>query len=152
MNCIEEARIEDLPQLAELLGELFAQEKDFAPDREKQLKGLRLIVERPEVGRILVAREGKDVVGMINLLFTISTAEGGPVVWSEDLIVKREYRGKGVGMALMEAAIQFARERGMSRITLLTDSDNEKAIRFYERHGFARSGMMPMRRKVSREN
>ena len=74
---IEPATIDDLPQLADLLYDLFSQEADFIPNREKQLRGLRLILEQPNRGRIFVLRAGPRIIGMINLLITISTAEGG---------------------------------------------------------------------------
>jgi GNAT superfamily N-acetyltransferase len=142
---IEPATLEDVPQLAELLGELFAMEPDFKPDPDKQVRGLSQIIGRPETGCILVAREGKQILGMVNLLFTVSTAEGGLVVWLEDLIVRAEHRGGGLGTQLLERAIEFARARGCTRITLLTDGRNAGAKRFYERHGFKGSSMVPMR-------
>ena len=51
------ATIEDLPQLAELLMDLFEMEGDFEPNYEKQEKGLRMIIEHPNRGRILVLRK-----------------------------------------------------------------------------------------------
>ena len=42
---IEPAVFEDLDELSNLLGELFSEEKDFRPDKQKQLQGLRLIFE-----------------------------------------------------------------------------------------------------------
>ena len=47
---IEQATLEDLPQLTDLLEELFTQESDFTPDRSKQMRGLRLILEQPAAG------------------------------------------------------------------------------------------------------
>jgi GNAT superfamily N-acetyltransferase len=142
---IETATLGDVPQLAELLGELFALEPDFKPDRSKQLRGLRSIIRSPKTGCILVAREGKQILGMVNLLFTVSTAEGGPAVLMEDLIVRAEHRGGGLGTKLLKHAIKFARTKGCTRITLLTSEQNAGAIRFYKRHGFKVSTMMPMR-------
>src|SRR2546430_5869175 len=74
---IEPATEADLDELSEMLGGLFAQESDFRPDKDKQLRGLRLIFEQPSRGRVFVLRRDGAIVGMINLLFTISTAEGG---------------------------------------------------------------------------
>ncbi|HLP98843.1 MAG TPA: hypothetical protein VK149_10390 [Sideroxyarcus sp.] len=68
------AREEDLPQMAGLLAELFTLEQDFRPDREKQMRGLRTILDEPELGKLFVVREDGRVVGMANALFTISTA------------------------------------------------------------------------------
>ncbi len=145
MHRIEPATLDDLPQLAGLLADLFTMESDFRPDRARQLRALRHIVEHPEVGCILVIRGGAEIWGMINLLFTISTAEGGPVVLLEDLIIHANHRGQGLGSALLQHAIEFAKSRGLTRITLLTDGHNTKAVRLYERHGFKPSAMVPMR-------
>jgi hypothetical protein len=60
--------------------ELFGQEPDFRPDYNNQMRGLRLILEQPSRGRIFVLRSANTIIGMINLLFTISTAEGGFVI------------------------------------------------------------------------
>lgn len=84
----EPASFEDIQQLAELLSALFTQEADFRPDPAKQAHGLRLIIEQPHVGRIFVARDSGDLVGMVNLLFTVSTAEGWLLVALKDLVVR----------------------------------------------------------------
>src|SRR5205809_3741783 len=105
---IEPATEADLDELSELLGELFAQESDFRPNKDKQLRGLRLIFEQPNRGRVFVLRRDHAIVGMINLLFTISTAEGGFVILLEDLVIHKNYRDKGYGSRLLEHAIDFA--------------------------------------------
>src|SRR6476661_538468 len=92
---IEPAIAEDLDELSSLLGELFKQESDFRPNKEKQLRGLRLIFEQPNRGRVFVLRRDGAIVGMINLLFTISTAEGGFVILLEDLVIHKKHQGHG---------------------------------------------------------
>jgi GNAT superfamily N-acetyltransferase len=145
MSEITEAVFEDIPQLCELLTVLFSQEADFAPDTKKQSAGLRQIIENPDIGRILVLRDGSVIIGMVNLLFTISTASGGRVAILEDMIVRPEYRNKGYGSKLLGAAADFAKSAGCLRITLLTDKANKNAQKFYKRHGFELSKMLPMR-------
>jgi GNAT superfamily N-acetyltransferase len=142
---IEPATIDDLPQLADLLYDLFSHEADFVPNREKQLRGLRLLLEQPSRGRIFVMRSGTRIIGMINLLITISTAEGGFVLILEDLVVHRDHRAQGYGSRLLEHALGYARAKEFLRITLLTDRLENRAREFYERHGFRQSGMVPMR-------
>ena len=142
---IEQATLEDLPQLTDLLFELFTQEADFAPNRAKQMRGLRLILEQPNRGRIFVLRQNGTILGMINLLFTISTAEGGFVIMLEDVIVHGEYRGKGFGEKLLLHAIAYAKKKDFLRITLLTDRLNEQGQRFFKAHGFIESKMIPLR-------
>lgn len=104
-----------------------------------------MIIAKPQIGRILVAREGPEIVGMVNLLNTVSTAEGGFALQLEDLIIKDGYRGRGIGSALVRRAIEFGKTNGFVRILLLTDCTNEHAIRFYKKHGFDVSSMVPMK-------
>jgi len=132
---IEQATLEDLPQLTDLLFDLFTQEADFVPNRAKQMRGLRLILEQPNRGRIFVLRRNGTILGMINLLFTISTAEGGFVILLEDVIVHREERH----------AIEYAKKKDFQRITLLTDRLNADGQRFFKSHGFLESNMVPLR-------
>ncbi|MEI6035382.1 MAG: GNAT family N-acetyltransferase [Verrucomicrobiae bacterium] len=141
---IEPATLDDLLELAELLGELFTEEEDFTPNPEKQVRGLRLILEQPSRGRIFVLRNQTKIVGMINLLITISTAEGGFVLLLEDLVIRREHRRQGYGSRLLKHAIEFARQKNFLRITLLTDRPSESRA-IYLKHGFVESGMVTMR-------
>jgi GNAT superfamily N-acetyltransferase len=142
---ISPATLSDIPQLCELLELLFSEETEFHPNRAAQSAGLRQIMESPDRGQILVLRNGTSVVGMVNLLFTISTALGGRVAILEDMVIHPAQRGKGDGSRLLQAAINFARSTECHRITLLTDRTNEAAQRFYRRHGFRVSAMIPLR-------
>src|SRR5437016_2281734 len=116
---IEPATEADLDELSELVGELFAQESDFRPNKEKQLRGLRLIFEQPNRGRVFVLLE--------------------------DLVIHKQYQGHGYGSDLLKHAIEFARQKNFLRITLLTDRPENVAQEFFRRHGFHESSMIPMR-------
>ncbi|MEI6338934.1 MAG: GNAT family N-acetyltransferase [Verrucomicrobiota bacterium] len=142
---IEPATLDDLPELTEMLFELFSQEQDFVPNREKQMRGLRFLLEAPSRGRIFVLRSQNRIIGMINLLITISTAEGGFVLLLEDLIVDRAHRGQGYGTKLLNYAIEFAKKKNFLRITLLTDQPDEPHKHIYLKNGFVQSAMVPMR-------
>src|SRR6516225_10567373 len=142
---IEPATMQDLPELTQLLMELFAQESDFRPNYNNQMRGLRLILEQPNRGRVFVLRSATRIIGMINLLFTISTAEGGFVILLEDLIIHKDFRGQGFGSELLKHAIEYAKQKDFLRITLLTERAGEEALAFFEKHGFQRSAMVPMR-------
>jgi GNAT superfamily N-acetyltransferase len=142
---IREALLDDIPQLSELLAVLFAQEADFTPDVERQARGLRLILENPDSGRVYCAVQSDAIVGMVMILFTISTAEGGRAAWLEDMVVPPNWRGQCIGRRLLARAIAGARAAGCTRITLLTDRTNQNAMRFYSQAGFVRSEMIPFR-------
>ncbi len=142
---ITAATLNDLPALCSLLNALFTQEAEFQPDEAAQRRGLTRIITQPDVGLIVVAREGGQVRGMVNLLYTVSTALGERVALLEDMVVSPSRRGTGLGRQLLQGAIGLARAQGCRRITLLTDGDNVAARRFYEREGFSVSGMVPYR-------
>lgn len=143
------ANPEDIPALSDLLGLLFSLEEDFQPNREKQQCALRMILENPAAGRIFVARSGERIIGMVNLLFLISTAEGGKVLLLEDFIVHPDFRKRGLGTFMLRHVITFARQEKFSRITLLTDKHNASARGLYQRHGFTPSSMIPLRLHLS---
>ena len=142
------ARRVELPQLVALLTILFSEESEFAPDYEKQTRALEKILSDESVGTIYVARDEGQVVAMASLLYTVSTAEGGTAALFEDLVVQPTHRGQGIATALAGFAIAEARSRGVLRLTLLTDMQNERAQELYRRLGFIDSSMKPMRLKL----
>lgn len=139
---------EDLEQLVALLGLLFEDEEEFAPDADKQRRALQAVLSDPGVGRTFVAREGERIVAMANLLYTVSTAEGGRAALFEDLVVLPERRGRGIGAALLRHVIDAARQEGLTRVTLLTDRGNKRAQALYRKMGFVASTMTAMRLKL----
>lgn len=146
---IASATADDIPQLCSLLAILFTQEADFEPDAAKQSTALRQIIAHPETGRILVLRNGGGIIGMVNLLFTVSTACGGKAALLEDMIIHPARRDDGLGSKLLKAVIELARSENCLRLTLLTDRANDAAIRFYQRHGLGISAMLPLRLALS---
>lgn len=135
----------DLDELIGLLNDLFTQDIEFEPNYEVQKSGLDKIINNPEFGEILVLQMDNQVIGMVSLLYSISTALGGKVAILEDMIIHKDHRNKGFGKQLLQGAINFSKERDCLRLTLLTDFNNDTAIRFYEGFGFKKSDMIPMR-------
>jgi GNAT superfamily N-acetyltransferase len=144
----EVAESSDIPALCDLLESLFNQEAEFKSDRGAQVRGLKSVIENDDVGDILVIRDDDNVIAMVNILYTVSTALGARVGILEDMVVSSAGRGLGVGSKLLERALEFAREKGCRRITLLTDHNNEGAQRFYQKHGFSLSTMMAFRKSL----
>jgi GNAT superfamily N-acetyltransferase len=135
----------DIPELSALLALLFEQEAEFEPDPAVQRRGLHDIIVNPGVGKILVAHLDGQAVGMVSLLFSVSTALGGRVAWLEDMVVQPNWRNSGIGSVLLTEALALCRAEDCRRVTLLTDADNHAAQAFYRKHGFSGSAMLPMR-------
>ncbi len=145
---LREATIDDIPELCGLLNYLFEQEEEFKPNTEIQSEGLRKIISNSDVGVIIIAIDSNKVIGMVNILYTVSTALGSRVAIFEDMVVSPKARGKGIGSMLMKYSLDLAKQNGCKRITLLTDFDNDGAHRFYQQHGFIRSSMVVFRKSI----
>ena len=88
------------------------------------------VLAAPEIFRVLLAIEGGEAAGYIDL--THNSAKNEPY----DLFVRKESRRRGLGRALLSAAVQENQPNGMA---LLVDIDNEAAIALYESQGFDRA-------------
>lgn len=109
---ITQASETDIPDLIELLSVLFSIEQDFSPDPDKQCRGLATLLASP-TGHIAIARdENTRAVGMATVQLVISTAEGAPSAWIEDVVVREDWRGQGLGRALLDAVVAWAHSRG----------------------------------------
>ena len=142
---IEMATTLDIPMLCALLDYLFSQEVEFKSDHETQSRGLEMILNNNNIGNIFVAKKNEKIIGMVILLYTVSTALGERVALLEDMVVSPNERELGVGSKLLDHAVKYATEKGCKRITLLTDKMNIRAQKFYKQHKFNRSSMIPFR-------
>jgi len=134
---IENAVTEDIPTLINLLGILFAIEADFQADIVKQEKGLALLISKPENGVIKIAKNQQGlIIGMVSAQLVISTAQGSPSAWVEDMVIEEAYRGEGIGKALLDEALVWAKNKGATRAQLLVDIENTSALGYYRHLGW----------------
>jgi len=87
-------------------------------------------------GEYLLGAVDGAPVGVCQLRFRWSVWKSAEDCWLEDLFVREEARRSGLGRALVEAALERARERGCKRIELDVNEDNSAARALYEACGF----------------
>ncbi len=138
----------DLPELLPLLKSLFALEVDFTFSASLQIRGLQLLLESTGATIILGLYQEK-VVGMITGQLTISTAEGGPSLLIEDLVVAEEFHGCGVGSNLLAEIGQWGNSHNANRMQLLADYTNQPALDFYKHNGWQRTNLIGLRKHVN---
>jgi GNAT superfamily N-acetyltransferase len=157
---IRPAVLGDLDDLVQLLQALFALEEDFSPDPERQRLGLKLFLDGCGKHRCLMVTEDAEaaaakaggavadgaVIAMASVQILISTAEGGPVGMVEDVVVRRDHRGRGVGRLLMAELSRWADQRGLKRLQLLADRHNRPALDFYAQMGWQPTELICLRR------
>jgi GNAT superfamily N-acetyltransferase len=94
---------------------------------------------------LLAAAEGGPPEAVLQLRYRWSVWKSADDAWIEDVFVRESARGQGLGRALVELAIERARERGCKRIELDVDEDNAPARALYRDLGFADDAKAPHR-------
>ena len=79
---------------------------------------------------------GEEPVGLINCFTGFSTFAARPLINIHDIVVRKEQRGHGVAKALLEWAQRLATRLHCCKVTLEVLSNNQQALRVYERAGF----------------
>lgn len=83
----------------------------------------------------LIAEEDGAPAGFALFFFNYSTWKGRPGVYLEDIYVEPEFRGRGIGKALLKRVAAFAVERGCERLQWEVLDWNTPAIDFYRAMG-----------------
>jgi ribosomal protein S18 acetylase RimI-like enzyme len=127
-------------------GRRFLAARNRTPDDYATFLGSQL--DEPDMV-VLVAEKDGGVIG-----YAYAAVEGydykslrGPAGVLHDLIVHPEYRGRGVGRLLLDAALSYLQSRGAPRVVLSTAERNTSAQRIFERMGFRRT-MVEMTREL----
>ncbi len=89
----------------------------------------------PPAFHVLLATWNGEPIGFAFYFFTYSTWLGRRCLYLEDLFVRPDHRGKGAGLALMEALAREAVEKDCKRFVWQVLDWNEPAIGFYEKLG-----------------
>lgn len=133
-NIIRKANIEDMSDVLRLITELAVFENE--PDAVHiSLETLIKHGTGPHpLFTCFVAEDNKHIVGMALVYFRFSTWEGKSL-HLEDLIVSKEYRGKGYGKLLYNKVMQYATSQEVNRVEWVVLDWNTDAITFYERSG-----------------
>ena len=129
------AEVDDTADIFSLINELASYEKlshlitTSIDELKVNLFGKEKFVE------ILIAEYDNKIVGQALFFKNFSTFLGKPGIYIEDLFVKPDFRGKGIGKALLEKIISIAKERNYGRVEWSVLDWNESAIDFYKKMG-----------------
>jgi len=131
---VRESIREDMPQVLELIKELaiFENEPDAVEVTVENL--LEEGFSEPPLFKCFVAENDDLILGIALVYFRFSTWKGRSL-HLEDLIVRAELRGSGIGKALYTRMIEYAESLGVKRIEWAVLDWNKGAIKFYEKSG-----------------
>ena len=133
LMAVRAAGPDDAPAVAALLADFRNWWGHREPSDEEVQASVRRIMEGGDAVYLLAG----DNEGVCQVRFRWSVWKSAEDAWLEDLYVRDDARGRGLGRELVEAAIALARERGARRIELDVNESNEAAIALYEACGFA---------------
>ena len=139
---IRTARFDDEAEVLALIPELFAPPGSKPP--RYTTDSARDAVQRAignEGSDILLAVDGNTVVGMLVLYVDILMVRYGQRCWLEDFVVLPSQRSRGAGKALLQAAADWARERGCTHIQLNSGNARKDAHRFYLANGMTQDSL-----------
>ncbi len=129
-----EATISDVPEILNLIRELAVFEKSphavVVTEKELEESGFGF---QPAF-KCFVAEQGGEILGMALIYFRFSTWVGR-TIHLEDLIVKKAYRGLGIGSALYALVMDYAAKKKVRRVEWVVLDWNQNAINFYEKTG-----------------
>ncbi len=132
-TAIRRATAADAPAFGRLLHAFNVEFGESTPAADVIAERAAPLIESGEV-TVLLAGDGPD--GFAELRFRPSLYTGVLDAYLEELYVVPERRGHGIGRALLEAAMEHARERGAAHIDLGTSEDDVAARALYESAGF----------------
>ena len=127
---IRYAQESDIPQILFFIKELASYEKmlDDVVATEDLLQ--EWIFEKKKA-EVILAEENGEPVGFALFFHNFSTFLGRAGIYLEDLFVKPDHRGKGIGKALLRRLAQIAVERGCGRLEWCCLDWNKPSIDFY---------------------
>ena len=127
------ATADDADDVARLMSGFRDWQGRAAPDDATIASTVRRLVADPNTDFLLA---GEPAAGVCQLRYRLSVWTGTEDCCLEDLFVHADARGSGFGRALVEAALQRARERGCTRMDLDANEANEPALELYRSVGF----------------
>ena len=131
------ADVRDTAGIIDVLNSYAADPKGGGRPLSADVKGRLIAVlrEHPTTLVLLAVVDGEPV-GVAVCFLGISTFRARPLLNVHDLAVLPEFRGRGVGRALLGAVEDHARHRGCCKLTLEVQDDNTPARTLYQRFGF----------------
>ena len=101
-----------------------------------------------ELARAWIVRRGDEAAGYLILTLGYSVEYGGRDGFIDDLYLKPDLRGQGVGGRLLAFAFEQAAALGINTLHLEVETMNERALGLYRAAGFEETGRRLMRRRL----
>ena len=133
---IRKAELDDLDEIAKLLLDLIESMENIEGINPEKLAGNCGRLLKNDNSFLLVAEHEQYIVGFLNFTIRWTALADRPSGLIDELVVAKEYRGKGIGQMLVKAAEEKCRQLKCSEIEVATEKSNLAARQFYIQCGY----------------
>jgi len=136
---LRKAKEQDLPCILSLYAQL-GQDNGRTLPLEQAREIFARMLTYPDY-QLYVAVVRGEIVGVFALLVMDNLGHlGAPSGVVEDVVVRKEWRRRGIGQKMLDLALHYCKSRGCYKLALSSNLQREEAHRFYERLGFTKHG------------
>ena len=137
MVTIRQAKIDDIDQLKTLMKVLCERFKVVFYEKPWELD-LKYKIES-SANSVIVAVDDGDIVGMVLVDIGRDPYSGAIIGQIYNFIIETEYRTKGIGSKLIEAALDYCKTKKVTLVRVNARREVKEAIKLYEKFGFVES-------------
>jgi GNAT superfamily N-acetyltransferase len=140
-NKIRNANGGDISGIAAMVQRYWAFEGISGFDHTNVARQLERVASGRDLGSVIVASDGEKLIGYLIAVYVFSLEHLGLTAEIDEFYVEPEYRSRGIGSSLLNAAEHAAGDAGCTNLSLQLSDDNHRAREMYLRHVFSpRSG------------
>jgi RimJ/RimL family protein N-acetyltransferase len=130
---VRPASVDDARATAELFAAVAEERDAIATEPPVDVEERTALFARTAAGTVVAVADGR-VIGMLHV--DVSRHGFGEF----GMLVDRDWRGRGAGSALVQAAVEWARDHGLHKLCLEVFAHNSAAIALYRKYGFMEEG------------
>jgi len=132
---IREIKYRELEELLELYKHLNADDPNLELDEEIRLLWDE-IYGNPNLNYLVCELDGKIVASCTVAIIKNLTRKARPYCLVDNMITHSDYRKRGLGRAVLDQAVEIAKENNCYKVMVMSGSNKDETVRFYENAGF----------------
>ncbi|MFQ6050787.1 MAG: GNAT family N-acetyltransferase [Candidatus Hydrothermarchaeota archaeon] len=134
---IDRVNLKEIKELVEVYKDAYAELEEYAYTSRSNIKGyLKWLYKRDPMG-FFVAYFKNRPVGFISVDSRWYSVDKGVLLGEiHEVVVIREFQGKGIGKRLFETGLSYLKSKGIKNLELWVGENNRRARKFYRKYGF----------------
>jgi diamine N-acetyltransferase len=125
----------DIPIILAMMKEFNAID-NYPFNQPERTENLELLLENPDFGKLWIIWQGETVAGYTFLGFGFSFEFKGRDAFVDELFIRPEFQGQGIGKKAIDFIIDEAKKAGVKALHLEAEHHNERGLRLYRTKGF----------------